>query len=100
MSLAEASYTFARGNLAAIWDRVVNDREVIILKRRGAEPVAMIAADELRSLLETAYLLSSPANAERLIGALRDAKEGHGIAMTVAELRRSVGLDDEIEAAG
>jgi antitoxin YefM len=36
----------------------------------GAEDVALIAADELTSLLETAHLLRPPANAERLLTTL------------------------------
>lgn len=40
---------------------------MVIIHRRGAEDVALIAADELTSLPETAHLLRSPANAERLL---------------------------------
>ena len=48
------SYTQARENLAALLDRVTKDREIVIIERRGHEEVALIAADELSSLLETA----------------------------------------------
>lgn len=41
---------------------------------RGA--VAMIAADELQSLMETAHLLRSPKNAERLLAALASVRAG------------------------
>jgi antitoxin YefM len=37
--------------------------------------VALVAADELAGLLETAHLLRSPANAERLLTALTRARE-------------------------
>ena len=50
-------------------ERAVDDREVVLVRRRSGEAVAMIAADELQTLLETAYLLRSPRNAERLIAA-------------------------------
>ena len=63
------------------------------MKRRGAEPIAMIAADELAGLLETAHLLRSPRNAERLLTALVRARSGEGVPLTVEELRREVGLD-------
>ena len=89
----ETTYTHARANLAALWDRVTNDREVVVVKRRGAEPIAMIAADELAELLETAHLLRSPRNAERLLTALVRARSGEGVPLTVEELRREVGLD-------
>jgi PHD/YefM family antitoxin component YafN of YafNO toxin-antitoxin module len=42
---------------------------------------------------ETAYILSSPANARRLLQAMKDAEEGRGIWISsVDELRRLVGL--------
>ena len=86
------SYTDARQNFAELLDRAVNDREVITITRRGSEDVALIAADELSSLMETAHLLSSPKNARRLFEALEESKRGEGVEMTVDELRKSVGL--------
>jgi hypothetical protein len=41
------------------------------LRRRSRERVALTAADELASPMETARLLRSPKNALRLLGALR-----------------------------
>ena len=89
----ETTYTALRENLASYLDRVVDDREVVVVKRRGARDVAIIAADELAGLEETAYLLRSPANARRLLESLRELDRGKGKKMTVQELRRSVGLD-------
>jgi len=89
----ETTYTALRDNLASYLDRVTDDREVVIVKRRGARDVAIIPADELSSLMETAYLLRSPKNAERLLESLRELEQGGGEVMTVDELRRSVGLD-------
>jgi antitoxin YefM len=66
----ETTYTQARANLARLLDRVIADREIIIIERRDKEAVALIAADELSSLLEVAHLLRSPANAQRLLTAL------------------------------
>ncbi len=88
----ETSYTDLRENLASYLDRVVDDREVVVVKRRGARDVAIIAADELAGLEETAYLLRSPANAKRLRQALNRAKRGVGKAESVEQLRKSVGL--------
>lgn len=88
----ETSYTELRENLASYLDRVVDDREVVVVKRRGAGDVALIALDELEGLDETAHLLRSPANAKRLLDSLRELDRGKGKKMTVEELRRSVGL--------
>src|SRR5689334_16655115 len=81
----ETTYTDAREHLAEYMDRAVQDREVIIVHRtrrasaqqvrHPAPDVALIAADELESLMETAHLLRSPANAIRLLTALKRALE-------------------------
>ncbi|HEV2495299.1 MAG TPA: type II toxin-antitoxin system prevent-host-death family antitoxin [Terriglobia bacterium] len=67
----ETTYTSLRERLASVLDQVVNDREVVIVRRRGAKAVALVPADELTSLMEAAHLLRSPRNAERLLAALR-----------------------------
>lgn len=92
------TYTDARQKFAELLDKAVNDREIITITRRGSQDVALIAADELASLMETAYLLRSSKNAERLFAAIEEAQRGEGIEMTVEELRRHVGLDERKEA--
>lgn len=82
-----------RDSLAKLMDRVTDEREILIIKRRGKEDIALLPADELSSLVETAHLLHSPANARRLLEALERAMKGEGQPMTVEELRREVGLD-------
>jgi PHD/YefM family antitoxin component YafN of YafNO toxin-antitoxin module len=52
---------------------VTGNGETIIIRRREAADVALIAADELSSLEEPARLLGSPANAAQLSAALRRA---------------------------
>jgi antitoxin YefM len=89
----ETTYSELRANLASYLARVVDDREVVVVKRRGARDVAIIAADELAGLDETAHLLRSPANARRLLESLRELDRGKGKKMTVEQLRRSVGLE-------
>ena len=71
----ELSYKSARKQFTTLLNRASKDHEVIIIKRRGSEDVAMIAASELTSLAETAYLLRSPENAKRLLSALAHAFE-------------------------
>jgi antitoxin YefM len=88
----EYSYSHARQNLAALLRNVIEDREVVIIRRRSGDPAALIAADELISLTETAHLLRSPANATRLLEALARALKGGGKTMTVEELGSEVGL--------
>jgi antitoxin YefM len=44
--------------------------------------------------METAYLLRSPKNAERLLSALARAQRKEGTPQTIDELRAEVGLDE------
>lgn len=90
----ETTYSQARAELASLMNRVTEDREVVVVKRRARPAVAMIAADELASLMETAHLLRSPVNAERLLGALGRARQGRGRPKSVADIRREIGIDD------
>jgi len=92
----QTTYTQARASLAKLMDEVTRNREVVVIRRRGAEDVALISAEELASLMETAYLLRSPRNAERLLSALARALHTDSSVrpQTIEELRREVGLLD------
>jgi len=84
------SYTEARDNLASAWDETVSTREPIVLERRGHESVVLVPLDEWRGVLETAHLLRSPANARRLLGALKRLESGAGTTLTPAQLSTRV----------
>ena len=91
----ETTYTSARANLAALCDEVAATRDAVIIRRRRAEPVALVAASELSSLMETAHLLRSPKNAERLLRAIVRAKSRTLRPRSIASLRRELGLAKE-----
>jgi antitoxin YefM len=91
--MTHTTYSQARANLARLLDQVTQDRDVVIIERRGAEPVALIAAAELAGLLESAHLLRTPKNAERLVSALQRAQHRQGMSMQLKDLAREVGLD-------
>jgi antitoxin YefM len=76
--MIQTSYAEARDNLASLLDKAVDDQERVIIKRRGRPDVALIAADELASLEETAHLFRSPANARRVLEAMEHADRGEG----------------------
>ena len=88
----ETTYTNLRDQLSSYLDRVTDDQEIVIVRRRGARDVAMIPASELASLIETAHLMRSPKNAERLMRALGRAERKEGTAMGVDDLREALGL--------
>lgn len=88
----ETTYTNLRQELASVLDKVVDDQEIVIVRRRGARDVALIPAGELAGLLETAHLLRSPINAKRLLTALRRANQRKGRTEPVDKLRRELGF--------
>lgn len=89
------SYTRARANLASLCDQVASTREPVLIRRRDAQDVALVSAEELAGLQETAHLLRSPANARRLLTALTRAQEDQLPADSVDELRRDLDLAKE-----
>lgn len=88
----ETTYTSLRERLASVLDQVASDQEVVIVRRRGAKDVALVPAEELTSLMETAHLLRSPRNAQRLLAALKRATHGKGKPGSLNKLRREMGL--------
>jgi antitoxin YefM len=70
----------------SLMDRVVEDREVVVVRRRRGGDVALVAADELEGLLETAHLLRSPRNAARLLSALERARRDNLPALRLEDL--------------
>lgn len=89
----ETTYSQAREQLKSLMDRTVSDREVVFVRRRSGGDVAMIAADELESLLETAHLLRSSRNAERLLSALARARTQELPATALDELATRIGAE-------
>jgi antitoxin YefM len=76
MTSSEISYTEAHSNLGVLLDRVADNNDIVIIKRDGKDKnVALIAEEDLSSLMETIYLLRSPVNAARLHGAIDRAKQ-------------------------
>ena len=88
----ETTYSSLRQNLSAVLDRVSNDNEIYVVRRKKGSDIALVSADELSGILETAHLLRSPANAARLIRARRRAERGILAGSTIEELKRDVGL--------
>jgi antitoxin YefM len=89
----ETTYTNLREKLASILDQVVEDQEIVIVRRRRSKDVALIPAAELAGLMETAYLLRSPKNAQRLLTAMRRAAKGQGKPQSLSDLRREMGIE-------
>jgi antitoxin YefM len=93
--MIKTTYSQARENFSSLLNQVTDDREIAIITRRGSADVAMVAAEELAGLLETAHLLRSPANAKRLLTALNRAQSKKLPSSTIVELRRKLNFDGQ-----
>ena len=89
------TYSKARANFSTLCDRATEDLEIVLINRRNAQDVALISASELSSLLETAHLLRSPKNAQRLLTALQRALARTESPQNIEELRKTFKLDEE-----
>ncbi|MBI3964721.1 MAG: type II toxin-antitoxin system Phd/YefM family antitoxin [Chloroflexi bacterium] len=100
--MIQTTYSRARAQLASLLDRVTQNREKVIIRRRGQPDVALIAADELAGLEETAYLLRSPENARRLFEGLARAERNEGVVVgdvALATLKREIASGATYETA-
>ena len=70
------TYSEARENLKAVMDKAENDRAPILITRQRGENVVMISAEEWAGIEETMHLMASPANAKRLLEAVRGFEAG------------------------
>jgi len=73
------SYSDLRKNLAATLDRVNEDHEPVLITRDKGKPAAVLMSlEDYASFEETAHLLKSPRNAERLLHSITDLDAGRG----------------------
>jgi antitoxin YefM len=63
-------------NLNSCMDRVFADCSPLVVTRKNEENVVIMSMPEYNSLVETAYLLSSPANAAHLARSLDQYRAG------------------------
>lgn len=79
------TYSESRAKYAETLNKVVDDREEVIITRAGHDPVVIVALDEYESLRETAYLLKSPENARRLLASIDRLEHRGGTEHELAE---------------
>ncbi|MGB5595439.1 MAG: type II toxin-antitoxin system prevent-host-death family antitoxin [Crocosphaera sp.] len=89
------SPTEARNSLFQLLEKVAKDHQVCLINRHNGENVALIAESDLRSLVETVYLLRSPANARRLFEAIDESITGKIQPQTLEELKQELGIEQE-----
>lgn len=70
------SFSDARSQFKRVIDEVVADCDATLIHRRDGENAVLISEATYNSLMETMHLLSSPANAQRLLEAIAQDREG------------------------
>lgn len=80
------TYTAARENLAQTMQQVCEDHDAVVITRRRDQAVVMMSLEAYESLEETAYLLRSPRNAQRLREAVDQLRAGRGLERELPEL--------------
>jgi len=72
------TYTEARENLSNIIEKVCEDHDPLVITKRRDKAVVMISLEDYESMEETAYLLRSPRNMQRLLESIKELEEGRG----------------------
>ena len=85
------SYSELRKKLKTACDEVCDRHEPLLIKRRRGGDVVLMAKEDYESLEETAYLLSSPENARRLLEALRRRTEDRSAFASIEALKHEIG---------
>ncbi len=79
------TYTYARANLAKTIEKVCNDHTPVIITKNRDHSVVMISLEDYQALEETAYLLRSPHNAQRLLESISQLESGGGLLRELIE---------------
>lgn len=68
-----------RLGLKGFLDKVENNNETLIIKRKSGTGSVIISLEEYNSLIETMHLLSSKKNADRLFESIQQMKSGQTV---------------------
>ena len=70
------NYSEARRNFKAVLDRVTEDQDCTVITRGGVEDAVIMSKSHYDSIMETLYLMRSPANAQHLMDAIARDRAG------------------------
>ena len=70
------NFSEARNRLKSVLDQVASDMDYTIISRRDADDAVVMSLDSFNSLMETVYLLKSPANASHLAKSIKQYRSG------------------------
>lgn len=71
------NYSTLRSNLASVLDKVNDDHHPVLVTRQNGKPAVILSLEDYKSFEETAYLMASPVNAQRLNQAIAEVEAGN-----------------------
>lgn len=83
--MTHVSFSELRANMASHFDRLLADRDELVVTRQNREPVVIMPLAELESLRETLHLLSSEENAARIRTALQQFERGETVPFELSD---------------
>ncbi|MGH8426883.1 MAG: type II toxin-antitoxin system Phd/YefM family antitoxin [Gammaproteobacteria bacterium] len=70
------NYSAFRSRLAKMLDKVNEDHAPLLVTRQKGSPAVLMSLEDFTAYEETAYLMASPKNAERLNRAMAEVEAG------------------------
>ncbi|CAK8718592.1 antitoxin YefM [Candidatus Electrothrix aarhusensis] len=80
------NYSELRANLKTTMDRVSENHEPVIITRKNRSNLVLLSYEDYSAIEETAYLLRSPKNAQRLRESITSFNEGKGLERELIEV--------------
>ncbi|MBE9539838.1 MAG: type II toxin-antitoxin system Phd/YefM family antitoxin [Proteobacteria bacterium] len=77
-------FSVAKNQLKELLDQVEDDQDYTIISRHGAGDAVVMSMGYFTSLMETIYLLKSPANSAHLDKSIRQHQSGETISQKLA----------------
>ncbi|MDA3862012.1 MAG: type II toxin-antitoxin system Phd/YefM family antitoxin [Melioribacteraceae bacterium] len=79
------NFTEFRTDLKRFLDEVEDNQETLIIKRKSGKGTVMISIDEYNSLIETAHLMKSKTNSDRIIESIKQINDGDKFSQNLSE---------------
>ncbi|MHB8921498.1 MAG: type II toxin-antitoxin system Phd/YefM family antitoxin [Halothiobacillus sp.] len=79
------NFSEARNGLKAVIDQAVDDADYTVIVRRDAPDAVVMSLDTFNSLMETVYLLKSPANVAHLARSIEQYRQGKTAAQALVD---------------
>jgi len=80
------SYSSFRAQLAGTLDQVNDNHKPVLVTRQNGRPAVIMSLEDYQSYEATAYLMASPANAQRLNQAINEVEAGNLVEQSLVEL--------------